>query len=142
VSQTSIPFGPSRDLARPRIVASFSMGRSSALMTKLLRDHLSDQYEILVLIANTTQERNESLLFGHQCDAAFGFNAVWLEAEIRPELGAGTEHRVSTAVDGRGDASTLQEPPWARCRWKKWDRQCIRADRLLVAAEAELPRGF
>lgn len=97
MSQSSIAFGaPVAGLAKPRIVASFSMGRSSALMTKLLREHLSDQYEILVLIANTGQEREESLLFGHQCDVYFGFNAVWLEADIKAELGAGTEHRVVT----------------------------------------------
>ena len=93
--QSSIPFGPSvAGLAKPRLVASFSFGRTSALMTKLLLEHLSNQYEILVVVANTGQERDEALEFGHLCDTHFGFNAVWLEAVTNPEDGVGTGHRV------------------------------------------------
>ncbi len=96
MSQSSIQFGLASPLAKPRLLLSFSMGRSSALMTKLCLEQLRDQYEIKVVIANTTQERDESLLFGHLCDQHFGFDAVWVEAVINPEPGEGTRHRVVT----------------------------------------------
>jgi 3'-phosphoadenosine 5'-phosphosulfate sulfotransferase (PAPS reductase)/FAD synthetase len=96
VSQQSIQFGPITPLARPRLVLSFSMGKTSGLMTKLCLERLRDQYEMIVMVANTGEEREESLLFGHQCDTQFGFNAVWVEAEVNPEKGEGTRHRVVT----------------------------------------------
>lgn len=96
MNQTTIQFGPGTPLAKPRLLLSFSMGKTSARMTELCLERLADQYEMKVVVANTGQELEESLLFGHQCDQHFGFNAVWVEAEIDPEPGAGTRHRIVT----------------------------------------------
>lgn len=108
MSQHSLHFGPATALAKPRLLLSFSFGRTSALMAKLCLERLADQYEMKVVVANTGEEREESLLFGHQCDTRFGFDATWVEAEINPGHGEGTRHRVvtyetatrSNAVDG------------------------------------------
>jgi 3'-phosphoadenosine 5'-phosphosulfate sulfotransferase (PAPS reductase)/FAD synthetase len=96
MSQNSLQFGPTVALAKPRLLLSFSFGKTSARMTELCLQHLADQYEMKVVIANTGQELEESLLFGHRCDQHFGFDATWVEAAIDPEPGAGTRHRVVT----------------------------------------------
>jgi 3'-phosphoadenosine 5'-phosphosulfate sulfotransferase (PAPS reductase)/FAD synthetase len=96
VSQNSIHFGPNDRPGKPRLVLSFSMGKTSAYMTKLCRDRLADQYEMIVVTANTAWEREEALVFGNECDRRFGFNMVWVEAVTNPGDGNGTTHRVVT----------------------------------------------
>lgn len=75
---------------------SFSGGRTSAYMTKLLLDNFSYQYDFIVTFANTGLEHEKTLEFVHNCDKYFGFNTVWLEAVINPEKGHGTTHKVVT----------------------------------------------
>ena len=61
---------------------SFSGGRTSAYMTKLLLDNWSDRYDFIVTFANTGLEHPKTLEFVHNCDKHFGFNTVWLEAVV------------------------------------------------------------
>lgn len=63
-------------------------------MTRLLLTKWRDKYdEIVVLFANTGQENEATLEFVRDCDAAFGFNTIWLEA--LPQQGkVGTKHKV------------------------------------------------
>lgn len=62
-----------------RLLISFSGGETSAYMTwALLRERTYSQ--ILVVFANTGQEREETLEFVRQCDEHFGFGTVWIEA--------------------------------------------------------------
>jgi len=76
---------------------SFSGGKTSAFMTKWLLDNKRDEYdEIIVTFANTGQEREETLEFVNKCDKEFGFNTVWLEAVVNPEVGKGTRHKIVT----------------------------------------------
>lgn len=77
------------------LAISFSGGKTSAFMTKWLLDNKRDEYgEIIVTFANTGQEREETLEFVERCDKEFGFNVVWLEAVINPEVGKGTRHKI------------------------------------------------
>lgn len=61
---------------------SFSGGRTSAYMTKMLIDNLSDKYEFIVTFANTGLEDEKTLEFVNNCDNNFGFNTVWLESDV------------------------------------------------------------
>lgn len=61
---------------------SFSGGRTSAYMTKLLVDNWSDRYDFIVTFANTGLEHPKTLEFVHNCDQHFKFNTVWLEAVV------------------------------------------------------------
>ena len=74
---------------------SFSGGRTSAYMTYRLLNDWRDQFnDVVVLFANTGQEREETLQFVHDCDTHFGFNTVWVEAVVNPEKGKGTTHKI------------------------------------------------
>jgi hypothetical protein len=84
-----LPEGPKR------LAISFSAGETSALMTlRLLREvaHLYD--EVVVTLANTTEENEQTLQFAHQCDDHFGFNTVWLEADQQHGTKKSARHRV------------------------------------------------
>ena len=61
-----------------QIVASFSGGRSSALMTKILCDN---DKNTIVVFANTGKEHEKTLKFVHDFEVNFGIKIVWLESE-------------------------------------------------------------
>jgi hypothetical protein len=75
---------------------SFSGGRTSAYMTKLLIDNWSDRYDFVVTFANTGLEHPKTLEFIYNCDKQFGFNTVWLEAVVHHDKRAAPTHKVVT----------------------------------------------
>lgn len=83
-------------MVKEKVMISFSGGRTSGYMTKLLLDNLSDKYEFVVVFSNTGQEHDATLEFVHNCDKYFGFNTVWVEAVIDPVKGKGIRHKVVT----------------------------------------------
>jgi len=80
---------------------SFSGGRTSAYMTKLLLDNWSDRYDFIVTFANTGLEHPKTLEFVHNCDVNFGFNTVWLEAVVHEGRVACTHKVVDFATASR-----------------------------------------
>lgn len=81
---------------KKKLLVSFSGGQTSAYMTKWCIDNLSNQYEIVVVFANTGKEREETLQFINECDKHFNFNTVWVEAVVAPEKGKGTSFQIVT----------------------------------------------
>ena len=80
---------------KPRLSISFSGGRSSAVMTKILIEKMADSHEIIVTFANTGCEHEGTLQFVRDCDSIWNFNTVWLEAIIGPE-GVGPRAKIVT----------------------------------------------
>ena len=80
---------------------SFSGGRTSAYMTKLLLDNWSDKYDFIVTFANTGLEHPKTLEFIHNCDTHFGFNTVWLEAVVHDGRVASTHKVIDYATAAR-----------------------------------------
>lgn len=77
------------------LVVSFSGGRTSALMARLIQTSpLYADYRKIYCYANTGREREETLRFIRECDERWKLGTVWLEAVIAPEKGEGTTHRV------------------------------------------------
>lgn len=75
------------------LIISFSGGRTSAYMTRLLLQQRDQWKDVIVLFANTGQEDERTLEFVHNCDTFFDFNTVWLEALVTPEKGVGTSYQ-------------------------------------------------
>ena len=73
---------------------SFSGGRTSGYMTKMLLDNYSEKYDFLVVFANTGMEHEKTLEFVNNCDKYFNFNTVWLEAKVNMENGKGTTFKI------------------------------------------------
>lgn len=76
------------------LIVAFSFGKTSAFMSKWLKDNYADKYDLHFLFANTGRESEETLLFGHRCDQAFNLNVTWLEAVISPTHGVGPRHKI------------------------------------------------
>lgn len=68
---------------KKRMLISFSGGRTSGYMTKMLLEKYSEEYDFKVVFANTGFENEATLDFVHNCDVVFGFNTVWIEAVVR-----------------------------------------------------------
>jgi len=79
---------------KPVLMVSFSGGRTSAYMSKRLKDEYSDSYDLVFVFMNTGLEAEETLAFVDACDKFFGLNVVWLEAVIHEQVGVGTTHKV------------------------------------------------
>jgi 3'-phosphoadenosine 5'-phosphosulfate sulfotransferase (PAPS reductase)/FAD synthetase len=60
------------------IQVSFSGGRSSAMMAKIMIDNYSKD-ELIFTFANTGKEMPETLDFVNACDLAWNLNIVWIE---------------------------------------------------------------
>lgn len=82
---------------KPTLVISFSGGRTSAVMTKMLLEREKDK-RIIVTFANTGCEHPATLDFVRDCDEHFGFKTVWLEAVVNGK-GVGVTHKVTNYED-------------------------------------------
>lgn len=79
---------------REKLLISFSGGRTSAYMTQWLLKNRPQQFDMLVVFANTGKEREETLTFIDQCDKHFGFSVQWIESVTNLERGKGVSARL------------------------------------------------
>lgn len=79
---------------KKKMQISFSGGRTSAYMAKRLLDEKSDEYDFIVTFANTGMEHEKTLEFVNNCDQLFGFNTVWLEADVVHGERKGTQFKI------------------------------------------------
>lgn len=78
-----------------RLFISFSGGETSGYMTYQLLNHWGAHWdEKVVVFANTGQENSKTLEFVDRCDREFGFNTVWVEAEVNHGTKKATGHKV------------------------------------------------
>lgn len=75
------------------IIVSFSGGRTSAYMLRLLLDTYPDA-DLRVVFANTGKERPETLDFVQACATRWNVPVTWLEALVTPAKGTATTYTV------------------------------------------------
>lgn len=88
---------------------SFSGGRTSGFMTRWLLDNKSDEYDFIVTFANTGLEDERTLDFVNKCDKYFGFNTVWLEADVKHGERKGTQFKVVTYESASRNGEPFEE---------------------------------
>jgi len=91
------------------LIVSFSGGRSSAVMTKLLLDRYGHKLDIQVIFANTGAEHPKTLDFVHQCDQFWGFNTTWIEGVYSSTKGIGPRHKVVDYESASRDCGAFRE---------------------------------
>lgn len=96
----------------PTMVVSFSGGRTSAFMARLLQvSPLYSKYPKVYLYANTGKEKQETLDFINECDTHFGLGVVWLESVITQTRGVGVSFKqVSYSGDVYPKAKVNTDP--------------------------------
>lgn len=78
-----------------KILVSFSGGRTSAFMAKLIQEHPTyKDYQKLFVYANTGKEAEATLEFIDKCDQEFNLNLVWVEADVPQIKGKGTNYKI------------------------------------------------
>jgi hypothetical protein len=97
------------ELINPRLAISFSGGRTSAVMTKLCIEKYKDTHEIIVTFANTGCEHEDTLRFVDDCDTNWGFNVVWLEADINLDARVGVRHRQVDFITASRDGEPFEQ---------------------------------
>ncbi len=113
-----------------RLFISFSGGRTSAYMTyRLLQERQFD--EVLVAFANTGQEHPDTLKFVHLCDWMFGFNTVWVEADVQAARGDGTTERIVTFDTASRDGQPFE------AAIQKYGIRADEIDRMSSSAKAD-----
>ena len=107
---TKKPWEPYRDAEGKEIIQiSFSGGRTSAYLTYHMMQRYKDEYSFVVTFANTGREHPATLEYVHQCDVQLGFNTVWLEAVVHPEVGKACTHKIVTFETACRDGSVFEE---------------------------------
>lgn len=94
------------------ITISFSGGKTSAYMTKMILDHFREHDQkrrIYVMFANTGEEHEETLKFVNRCDQEFGFGTIWIEALVDPRKGHGIRHKVVSFETAARDGKPFEE---------------------------------
>jgi 3'-phosphoadenosine 5'-phosphosulfate sulfotransferase (PAPS reductase)/FAD synthetase len=111
VRQNNINFvqAPPAYGAKPRLLLSFSGGRTSGYMTRMCLTQLADQFEMLVVFANTGQENEQTLEFVRDCDQHFNFGTVWLEAVVQHGERKSSGHRIVTFETASRDGEPFEE---------------------------------
>tara|TARA_B100000768_G_C11194472_1_gene338831 strand:+ start:52 stop:882 length:831 start_codon:yes stop_codon:yes gene_type:complete len=94
---------------KPTLLVSFSGGRTSAYMTKYAVERLSRIYDVHVVFANTGEEHENTLDFVNNCDKHFGFNTVWVEADVIHGERTATKHKVVTYETASRNGEPFEE---------------------------------
>lgn len=97
------------DPSKPVLNISFSGGRTSGYMTKILLEKYKDTHNCVVLFANTGLEDEKTLEFVNNCDKYFGFNTVWVEAVVTPGERKGTTFKVVTFETASRNGEPFEE---------------------------------
>jgi len=84
------------NLAYQDILVSVSGGKTSLFMAHELKRKLGHACNMKFVFANTGEEWEETLIFMDRCDREWSLNCVWVEAEVHPEDGVGTTHKIVT----------------------------------------------
>ena len=80
---------------RKLLVCTFSGGRTSAFMGRMLQEHPKyKDFDKVFIFANTGKELPETLDFINKCDKEWNLNIVWLEADVQKEKGIGTNFKI------------------------------------------------
>lgn len=93
-----------------KILISFSGGRTSAFMAKLIQEHpIYKDYQKLFVYANTGKEAEATLEFIDKCDQEFNLNLIWVEADVVHEKQKGTQYNITNFKDAKRNGEPFTE---------------------------------
>lgn len=96
-------------MERKKLIVSFSGGETSAFMAQWLWKHKQDEYEMIFVFANTGLENEETLRFVNHCSNHFGFDVVWVEAEVYYSERKSSGHKVVNFMTASRDGEPFEK---------------------------------
>lgn len=88
------------------IQVSFSGGRSSAMMAKIMLDNY-DRNNLIFMFANTGKEMPQTLDFVHECDTKWNLGVVWIEYDKETKFRIVS--RETASEDGRPFSEMIEK---------------------------------
>jgi len=114
-------------LSGGNILISFSGGRTSAFMAKLIFELPKyKKFKKLVVFANTGKEKEKTLKFVNECDKAFKLDVVWIEADVNHKKGKGTDYKVVSFETAKRNGEPFEEVIQKFGLPSKYYRHCTR----------------
>jgi hypothetical protein len=80
-------------MEKKKLFVSFSGGETSAFMTHWCVNNMSDEYDIVVVFANTGEEHENTLIFVEQFSKEFSIHVYWVEA-VFEKKGIATSYKI------------------------------------------------
>lgn len=99
----------SKTPVKKRVLVSISGGRTSAMMAYLIKKAYGHLYDLIFVFANTSREKEETLVFLDKVDKAFGLNIVWVEAVVHFGQRKGCTHKIVNFETAARDGSVFEE---------------------------------
>tara|TARA_R110000772_G_scaffold50134_1_gene115342 strand:- start:1 stop:876 length:876 start_codon:yes stop_codon:yes gene_type:complete len=90
------------------ILCTISAGYSSIMMALKIKEWYPD-HKVVYVMANTSKEHKESLIFMNKCDRYFGLNMNWIEAIFNPIKGKGVKFRVVKYKDLKTNGEIFED---------------------------------
>lgn len=81
-------------VGKKKLLVSFSGGLTSAYMLKVILDNWNDEYEMIIIFANTGKEHEGTLKFVEDCAKNFNTEIIWIESVPKTKKGWGVTYRL------------------------------------------------
>jgi 3'-phosphoadenosine 5'-phosphosulfate sulfotransferase (PAPS reductase)/FAD synthetase len=96
-------------MKKKKLLVSTSGGRTSALMAYLLWMKHREDFDMEFVFANTSREKEETLVFVDNISKKFGIPITWVEAVVNKGIRKGTTHKVVDFNSAQRDGSVFEE---------------------------------
>lgn len=94
---------------KKRILVSVSGGESSGLMAVLMHKRFSLLYDLVFVFANTSREKEKTLIFVKKLTDIFNIPIVWVEAIVNPVKRKGTTHKIVSFETAKRKGEVFEE---------------------------------
>lgn len=94
---------------KPKLLVSISGGETSAMMAYIIWMKHRDEYEIIFVFANTSREREETLVFLHNIEKHWGIPIVWVEAMVHHGTRKSSTHKVVNFETAKRNGEVFEE---------------------------------
>ncbi len=98
-----------RKIKRRRILVSISGGKTSAVMAAMIKKMYGATCDIIYVFANTSREKEETLVFLDKVDKEFGLGVVWIECVVHHGSRKACTHKVVNFETAKRDGSVFED---------------------------------
>lgn len=91
------------------LIVSVSGGKTSMFMAIWIKENWSKEFNIEYVFANTGLEHENTLKFVDYCAYIFNIKIVWVEADVNPNKGIGTKHKIVNFESASRDGQPMHE---------------------------------
>ncbi len=83
-------------IVKKKVLVSISGGATSAMMAYLIKKAYGHIYELIFVFANTSREKEKTLVFLDKVDKLFNLGVVWVEAVVHHGKRKACTHKIVT----------------------------------------------